>query len=126
MPSNSENINFQPSGVTIPDGYLGDFGLGYDAGRGYGWVTLESLDNATPTPVDLSGTTRDRNTESDQRLDTLIHLQLSQPGAWEYELDNGSYEVTVGVGDPLYFDSSHSINKMGGSGGYKSRALSLR
>ena len=106
-------INFQPEDAVIPNGYLEDFGLGYDAGRGYGWVTLESLDNATPTPVDLSGTTRDRNTESDQRLDTLIHLQLNQPGAWEYELDNGSYEVTVGVGDPLYFDSSHTINVEG-------------
>ena len=110
MPSNSENINFQPSGVTIPDGYLGDFGLGYDASRGYGWVTPSSLNNSNPTPVNLSGVTRDRNTESDQRLDTLIHLQLSQPGAWEYELDNGSYEVTVGVGDPVYFDSTHTIN----------------
>ena len=110
MPSNNENINFQPEGAVIPNGYLGDFGLGYSATRGYGWVTPESLDNSTPTPVDLSGTARDRNLNSDQRLDTLIHMQLSQPGAWEYELDNGSYEVTVGVGDPRYLNSSHTIN----------------
>ena len=110
MPSNSENINFQPEGAVIPNGYLGDFGLGFDSSRGYGWVTPESLGNSTPTPVDLTGATRDRNTESDQRRDTLIHLQLSQPGAWEYELDNGTYEVAVSVGDPVYFDSSHTIN----------------
>ncbi len=111
MPSNNENINFQPEGAVIPNGYLGDFGLGYDTTRGYGWVTQESLGNSTPTPVDLSGLTRDRNLDSDQRLDTLIHLQLEQPfGAWEYELDNGTYEVTVGVGDPRWFDSEHAIN----------------
>ena len=113
MPSNSENINFQPQSAVIPDSYLADSGLGYSASRGYGWITQQSLGSSTPTPVNVSNTARDRNAVSDQRLDTLVHMQLGQAAAWEYDLDNGTYEVTVGVGDPSYINSSHIINVEG-------------
>lgn len=106
MPS----INFQPQNAVIPDSYLADSGLGYSASRGYGWITQQSLGSSTPTPVDISGEARDRNAISEQRLDTFLHMQQSQAAAWEYDLDNGTYEVTVSVGEPLYIDSSHTIN----------------
>ena len=35
------------------------------------------------------------------------------PGAWRYTLPNGSYKVTVGVGDPDFIDSVHRINVEG-------------
>src|SRR6185312_9814894 len=88
-----------------------DSGAGFDETRGYGWVTQASLSGATHQPLDLSPNTRDRNLESDQRLDTLVHMQypptsssataVKTPGAWEYSLANGTYQVIVALGDPL-------------------------
>ena len=85
-----------------------------------GWVRQASLGQATPTPIDISPNARDRNAVDDQRLDTLLHMQypsransasaVKTPAAWEYDLLNGTYEVTVGVGDPTAFDSTHEIN----------------
>ena len=103
-------INFQPASAPVPSGYVADSGAAYSDTRGYGWVTQGSL-SGTHQPLDLSPNTRDRNLEADQRLDTLIHLQyppsspstiaVKTPGAWEYSLANGNYQVTVAVGDPL-------------------------
>ena len=56
--------------------------------------------------------------------DSLIHMQyptglpnssqsVTSPAAWEYEIADGQYEVTVGVGDPTFFDSNHVINVEG-------------
>ena len=109
-PPSSLLVNFQPAGSPVPSGYVVDSGLAYSATRGYGWVTQASL-SGTHVPLDLSPNTRDRDLEADQRLDTLIHMQypaggssptaVKTPGAWEYALANGSYQVTVAVGDPL-------------------------
>lgn len=104
------HINFQPAGAPVPAGYVLDSGSAYSATSGYGWVTQASLSSATHVPLDLTPNTRDRNVESDQRLDTLIHMQypangnasaVTTPGAWEYALANGTYTVTVAVGDPV-------------------------
>jgi fibronectin type 3 domain-containing protein len=104
-------INFQPAAATVPSGYIVDSGAAYNDTRGYGWVTQASLSTTTHVPLDISPNTRDRNVESDQRLDTLIHMQyptsstnataVKTPAAWEYALANGSYSVTVAVGDGL-------------------------
>jgi hypothetical protein len=104
-------INFQPASAVVPSGYALDSGAGFDDTRGYGWVTQASLSSATHQALDLTPNTRDRNLESDQRLDTLIHMQypptsssataVKTPGAWEYALANGTYQVTVFLGDPL-------------------------
>ena len=45
---------------------------------------------------------------ADQRLDTLIHFEVGQ--FWEFQLANGTYEVTVAVGDPANNDGLHTIN----------------
>lgn len=103
-------INFQRSDVTTPAGYLRDSGeafgprLAPDQGSGaytYGWVNASS-----GTGEDMSRQGRDRGRSAppanlDQRLDTLVHMQpASGPAArWEIELANGSYDVTVAVGD---------------------------
>src|SRR4051812_17295302 len=105
------SVNFEPAGSPVPSGYVVDSGGAYSDTRGFGWVTEASLSSSSHQPLDLSPNTRDRNLETDQRLDTLIHMQyppsgssttaVKTPGAWEYALANGSYQVTVAVGDPL-------------------------
>jgi Malectin domain len=104
-------VNFQPAAAPVPAGYTADSGAAYADARGYGWVRQDSLSQATHVPLDLTPNTRDRNVEQNQLLDTLIHMQfppantsttaVKTPGAWEYALPNGTYTVTVAVGDPL-------------------------
>jgi len=118
-------INFQPGlqagiPVSVPSGYIADTGAAYDVTRGYGWVRQDSLSSTTHVPLDMSLNARDRGrTGMDQRLDTLIHMQypttstrttaVKIPAAWEYALPNGTYSITVSVGDQSYFDSTHRI-----------------
>lgn len=97
-------VNFQSEEAETPAGYLADFGQNYANVRGYGWV-----EPGTDTPLSLVGNGRDRDFNSDQRLDTLMHMQYGDvaipnngvplPGAWEIAIPNGTYEVTVAVGD---------------------------
>ncbi|MFI7603065.1 Ig-like domain-containing protein [Actinoplanes sp. NPDC049681] len=111
-------VNFQPASSAVPAGYTADTGAAYDAGRGSGWVVQGSA-----TPLDLSRNTRDRaRTGIDARLNTLIHMQYGDvggsngvptPGAWEYALPAGSYQVTVSVGDQPAYDSSHTVRVEG-------------
>ncbi|MGL5833053.1 MAG: hypothetical protein ACRC1Z_07440 [Waterburya sp.] len=123
-------INFgTENSVMSGEEYILDSGNGYSAEQGYGWVTQDSLDNATPTPINISANTRDRDSAKDQNQDSLIHLQYPEqlpgitgaenpvrtPSAWEYDLENGTYQVTVSVGDAEYTDSNHVINIEGES-----------
>jgi YVTN family beta-propeller protein len=100
-------INFQPAGVSVPSGYLVDSGATYgNRGNGYsyGW-------NANN-----SNWTRDRNSSlsSDQRYDTLIHMQKgSSANRWEIGLPNGNYSVTIVSGDAAATDSVYRVNAEG-------------
>ncbi len=105
-PTTAIRVNFQPSGAPIPAGYLADVGLTY-ANRGngqtYGWTTVNSAQ------------ARDRNATSDQRYDTLTHLQKPEnPDAvWEIAVPNGSYRVHVVSGDASYFDGVFRLSVEG-------------
>jgi hypothetical protein len=90
--------NFQPAGSELPSGYSMDSGGVFDSGLGYGWIQ---------GPGSLG--TRDRNSSAspDQTYDTLIHVDPSS--VWEMAVENGNYDVTVCVGDPLYPDSHHRV-----------------
>lgn len=108
-------IDFQPEAATLPTGYIRDSGEAYNATRGFGWVT-----QAIPRqPLSVSDYSRNRNrTNVDQRLDTLQHMQYpnTPAAAWEYALPNGTYSVTVSVGDQPWggvYDSKHTINVEG-------------
>lgn len=79
-------INFQPASAPVPAGYEVDDGSIYDGIRGYGW-------NRDHTDV-----VRDRNINSDQRLDTLILVH--ENSHWEVDVPDGTYSVEYGVGDP--------------------------
>jgi hypothetical protein len=82
-------VNFQPSNVAIPIGFVVDSGLAFDATKGYGWST----------PPSSSGTRdRDSNLSPDQAYDTMIHV--SPKGIWEAAVPSGTYTVTICAGDP--------------------------
>ncbi|GJL61396.1 MAG: hypothetical protein NPIRA04_00500 [Nitrospirales bacterium] len=89
------SINFQPSGATVPNGYLKADGSVYDSTRGYGWT--------------VSVNTRDRNYLSDQTRDTLIHFDTGTTVDWNYDLANGDYLVTLVSGDPSYPQGPHTV-----------------
>lgn len=95
------NINFQPVGGTPPVGYFPDTGDTYGSrgnGLTFGW-------NASHTD-----SMRDRRDDPDRRLATLC--QLRSGGVWEIAVPNGTYQVTVGIGDGSY-PSVHTINVEG-------------
>ena len=97
----SAAINFQVAGVTAPAGYFADNGDAY-ASRGngltYGW------------DVSHTAYARDRQDSVDRRLATLCHFRSG--GVWEMAVPNGTYSVTVAIGDGSY-PSTHTINAEG-------------
>ena len=118
-------INFQPDTFTpVPAGYIKDIGLPYDATRGFGWIREDSL-GASPVPLDITPNSRARTQNADPRLNTLLHMQfppsstnptaVKTRAAWEYVIENGTYAVTVAVGDPQSGTDpeSHVINAEG-------------
>ena len=130
-------INFQNADGAVPDDYLKDFGQAYGEKTGanqgdslsYGWIRQDSLDADQPTPLDLTKNGADRGRSGiEQRLDTIIHMQYADtggtsrtttPGAWEISVPDGTYDVTVSVGDEPSgtkgYDSQHTINVEGES-----------
>ena len=98
----SYSINFQPSSAPVPSGYQIDSGDVFATDRGYGWTTGPS-----------SWGTRDRdNTNSpDQAYDTMIHV--SPASSWEYALPNGTYRVTICMGDPSYPEGTENVQVEG-------------
>ena len=100
-------------------------GVPYEPGRGHGWVTQASVedaphDSASHTPLYMQSNSRDRQVVGpghpcstpgydDQLFDTFVFMQYppgdpradiqKTPGAWELDVGRGSYLVIVGVGD---------------------------
>jgi hypothetical protein len=117
-----DRIDFQPAASPVPAGYRADTGAAFTTARGYGWVRQDSL-TGTRVPLDLTANTRDRaRTGVEARLNTLIHLQygdtggtagVATAGAWEYTVPDGTYQVTVSVGDRPAYDSSHTVRVEG-------------
>jgi Bacterial Ig domain len=88
-------VNFQPSSSSVPSGYQKDDGSVYTSSRGYGWTTAVG--------------TRERNVQSDKRLDTFIHFDSGTSVTWNYDLPNGDYLVSLASGDPSYAQGPHHI-----------------
>ena len=107
------DVNFQSQAAPLPTGYLKDYGqafgarTGPDQGSGlfYGWLGASS---GQPVNLSVGGTTnvgngRDRNLESDQRLDTLMHMQAADvpdreftPGVF-YERLAAAYQRAIDI-----------------------------
>ena len=83
------NVNFQPSGSPTPAGYVADTGQVYGnrgGGLSYGWSTSH-----TANVFDRDATT------ANDLYETHVNVQANQN--WEIALANGTYSVTVAVGD---------------------------
>jgi len=98
------NINFQPSGIDVPNGYLADYGetFGYRGnGFSYGWS------------CDLTEDSRDRF-DRGTRDSTLIILDRDTSCGvdaveWKIRVPNGYYQVIM-----TYSDPEHSISSTSG------------
>ncbi|NCD72411.1 malectin domain-containing carbohydrate-binding protein [Mucilaginibacter agri] len=105
------SINFQTAAAPIPDGFIADVGLAFDATRGYGWINTK-----TKLPEDHTANMRFRQTTDDLKLRTLVQMQATTlgqtPGNWEYAIPNGKYLVTISAGDGTY-DNDSQINAEG-------------
>ncbi len=95
------SVNFQPASATVPSGYVVDSGQTY-ADRGNGWVYGWNASDTVGT--------RERNANSDQRLDTLIETQAYGSRTWEMAVANGEYQVHLVAGDPSYTDSVYKFD----------------
>ncbi|WP_411699585.1 malectin domain-containing carbohydrate-binding protein [Conyzicola sp.] len=111
----STKVNFQPSTVTAPTGWVADTGAAFDAARGYGWFT-------GGVATDRSAATRYRNAPTqgityptgDLTRQTFILTQAGPvdgvtDGVWQYSVANGTYTVAVSVGDAGFLDSVHGV-----------------
>ena len=103
-----KSVDFGPSGTAV-SGYLSDTGAAFTTARGYGWETL------TGTALNLTTETRERNAVTDKRLDTIVHMESGRTaeGRWQLVIPNGTYAVTLGIGDPSYTDSYHVVRAEG-------------
>jgi hypothetical protein len=135
QPAFSAQVNFQDALLTPPAGYLVDFGepfgLRTGPGQGDGTLSYGWVDPSTGAPADLAsadnGAGRDRTStsQSDVRLASLMHMDYpvnsNYPdgryprGSWEIAVPNGSYTVTLAVGDPSIGEDPeiHAINVEG-------------
>jgi len=97
-------INFQSTNSRTPEGYLPDIGEVFgDRGNGFSY----GFD------VDIQGDARERNSNLDQRYDTLVQMQKGDSRTWEIELPNGGYDVFVACGDASYNDHINTIDVEG-------------
>ncbi|MDZ5662512.1 putative Ig domain-containing protein [Nocardioides sp. S-58] len=113
-PGQAIRVNFQSETAAVPAGHFRDFGQAYgprtladQGGLTYGWRNASTL---APEARTTSG--RERNLNSDQRLDTFMHMQYQQQsapnctanncntGTWGLALGDGTYQVTAALGDP--------------------------
>ena len=116
VPTLPVKVDFGAPTSTPPAGNVLDYGQAYGrkGANTYGWVR-----DGTTTPLSLTQNGRQRGTTglTDVRLSNFMHMQYTgsssgnpTPGAWELAVHDGTYRVTVAVGDAQYnFDSSHSI-----------------
>ncbi|WP_231122047.1 choice-of-anchor D domain-containing protein [Motilibacter peucedani] len=118
----SLKVDFATGATVPPPGYLRDTGQAYGArgsgyqgiGLVYGWVAQGSA-----APLDMTKQTRLRSPApgGDVRLAGLLQMQPAggPAGTWQVAVPDGTYAVTVAVGDATYLDSSHTVNVEGRS-----------
>lgn len=119
------NFNFQDAATIPPLTYIRDYGQPFglrsgkyqSAGLQFGWKR-----RSDGTPLSLVGNGFDRNTPDDVLLATLVYMQANNvsgtfpgvktEGFWEMKVPNGTYDVTVSVGDGLVntVPEYHTIN----------------
>ena len=82
-------INFQPAASPVPvDFNIIDSGVYFTSTNGYGWTVNPPIYSAD----------QDNNLSPNQAYDTIIYPNYKS--RWEIDLPNGTYSVTVCMGDP--------------------------
>jgi uracil-DNA glycosylase len=96
------SINFQPASYIEPKDFWADTGETFRSRPGrnydYGWN------------IDHTDVVRKRGMDTDFLRDTLCHCH--EKAKWEIALPNGTYAVTVSLGDPA-FTSTYTLNVEG-------------
>ncbi|WP_247828490.1 PA14 domain-containing protein [Arthrobacter antioxidans] len=111
--------NFQTEAAPTPAGWIKDYGLGYSAGAGFGWLV-----GGEPADRVLSGRYRTAAASgitypaNDPLLQTLNIMQSGtvtglSDGTWVADVADGTYTVSVSVGDAGFLDSTHAIEVEG-------------
>jgi fibronectin type 3 domain-containing protein len=113
----SAKYNFTVQGATTPSGWIADIGGKYDA-DGHGWFV-----NNVPADRIVEGRNRTSATAGisypvgDPLLQSLNQMQTASrggtDGVWQRAVANGSYEVSLSVGDAGFLDSVHAIDVEG-------------
>ncbi|NHF74385.1 carbohydrate-binding protein [Paracoccus xiamenensis] len=129
-PAPSQTQQGLPAGYQTPAGFEADTGAAYgDRGNGftYGWVTEDSVADGTAngtTPAAQPANAhwyKDMVPGATDEQKTYAHFEYPGAGAsgsraWEMALENGTYQVTLNVGDTAgAFDSTYAINVEGQS-----------
>lgn len=78
-------FNFTGASAPEPDGFTNDTGQSFDPERGHGWTR------------DISGSNRVRGRVNEPWRDSFLFSRSHD--VWECDLPNGTYQVTVCVGD---------------------------
>ncbi len=99
MPDLPLLVNFQPSSSQVPTNFKKDDGSVFASIRGYGWNKL------------LHGT--EKKSTADQTLDTYVSAANLNPGTWNFTIPNGTYYVTMVLGDPKNAQGPHWVEAEG-------------
>jgi hypothetical protein len=103
------HVNFQAASVAPPAGYTADTGVAYNGTTGWQTFAGAALD------LTLNARVRHSALSPDERYDTQVLMQApagsgnTTPGQWVTALANGTYNVTVAVGDPTALNSVDEI-----------------
>ena len=92
-------VNFQAPPSQVPAKFKKDDGSVFVSNRGYGWSTL------------LNGT--EQNATVDQTLDTFVSAANLNPSTWNFSIPNGTYYVTMVLGDPKNAQGPHWVEAEG-------------
>jgi hypothetical protein len=110
---NQLHVNFATATSAAVTSYTTDSGAAFDPATGGGW---ESAVNGSP--LSYAANTRERflSSSPDKRYDTMVLMQATASstgvqvaGQWEHAIANGTYDVTVGVGDASAINSVDRI-----------------
>jgi len=99
MPDLPFLVNFQPSASQTPMKFKKDDGSVFTGTRGYGWNQL------------LNGT--EQNSTADQTLDTFVSATNLNPSTWNIGIPNGTYYLTMVLGDPKNAQGPHWVEAEG-------------
>ena len=103
----THRYQFGPAKATPVRGYALDNGSAYKPRRGHGWQTQSGV------PVNMTWATRTRATGTSLQRNLITASKNGRGVVWHLNIANGTYSVTVGVGDPSYADGRYRVTVNG-------------